>query len=176
VIALERKLALDETIEASDAFWAGVDVAIVFSTVKALRALRVGGAGGAAARAGTRAGTASGAVGAAGGRSLVQRTQLLGVRMVPRGALGRAIVKGGAAALIVYVVVRHPSVLHGVFDAFAELLGWNPFVVRALGWALVVGVALAVATALAGPLVALLVTVATGALRALRRLGRLVRP
>lgn len=172
VIALERKHALDETVRAADVFWAGVDVAIVFSTVRALRALRFGGA----AAGGAAAGARTGAVGAGRGASLLERTRLIGVRVVPRGAVGRAIVKSGAAALIVYVVVRHPSVLNGVFEHVAATLGWNPFVVRALGWALLIGAALALVTAFAGPLIAALVLAASILLRALRRVQRLAHP
>lgn len=172
VIALERKHALDETIEAADVFWAGVGAAIVFSTVKALRALRLGGTAATGAGVGVRAG----AVEAGRGASLLERTRLLGVRLVPRGALGRAIVKSGAAALIVYVVVRHPSVLKGVFDQIAAMLGWNPFAVKAIPWTLLIGAALTVVTALARPLIAVLVFVASMLLRALRRVERLVHP
>jgi hypothetical protein len=172
VITLERKHALDETIEAADVFWAGVDAAVVFSTVKALRALRFGGT----AVTGAAVGARTGAVGAGRGTSLLERTRLLGVRLVPGGAVGRAIVKSGAAALIVYVVVRHPSVLNGVFDQIAAMLGWNPFAVKAIAWTLLIGAALAVVTALARPLIAVLVFVTSVLLRALRRFERLVHP
>jgi hypothetical protein len=164
VIALERKRALEETINAADVFWAGVDVAIVFSTAKALRALRLG------ETAATRVGAS---IKASRGASLVERTRLLGVRLVPGGNLGRAIVKSGAAGLIVYVVVRHPTVLNGMFEHFAAMLGLNPFAVKAMSWAALIGVTLAVVATLARPLVAMLAFVASMLVSALRRFERL---
>ncbi|MEO5701197.1 MAG: hypothetical protein ABIS17_08255 [Casimicrobiaceae bacterium] len=142
---VERKYRLDQQLEAADLFWAGVDAALVVSAAKALRTLRLGApagagrAGSAGAIRGTRLGSGQGA-----SATLRERTRLFGARLLPRGALGRAIVKTGAVGAMVYLVVMHPGLLNSVFDETARALGIDPLHARLIGWTVLISAALAV--------------------------------
>lgn len=146
ITRVERKYRLDQELEAADLFWAGVDTALVVSAAKALRALRFGSASAAASRAGRAGAAARGGSVASGegvGATLRERTRLLGARLLPRGAFGRAIVKTGTVGAMVYLVVRHPGLLNSVLDEMARALGLDPLAVRVIGWTLLIAVALA---------------------------------
>ncbi|MEP7207633.1 MAG: hypothetical protein ABI920_11890 [Casimicrobiaceae bacterium] len=142
---VERKYRLDQQLEAADLFWAGVDAALVVSAAKAFRTLRFGApaAAGRTGSAGTlqgiRAGPSQGA-----SATLRERTRLFGARLLPRGALGRSIVKTGVVGAMVYLVATHPGLLNSLFDETARALGIDPLLARVVGWTVLIGAALAV--------------------------------
>jgi hypothetical protein len=138
---LETRYALDEQIRAADLFWAGVDVAVFVSAVKALRAVKVARAG-EAARAGEIAGQAMRVGNAAGksgkGLTLLNRTKLLAGRLIPKNALGKAILKSGAAVGLLYVAATNPAILNSIFAEGADLLGINPHLLKVACWAVLI--------------------------------------
>ena len=120
---LETKVDLGQDITAADAFWAGLDVAMVAVPAKILMSGRV------VARSGQELGFAA-------------RTRLVAPRLLPRGEIFRKLGTYGAAAAALYVVVRHPSLLNSVFAELAELIGISPWLVQAAGWSVVIALLL----------------------------------
>jgi hypothetical protein len=59
-------------------------------------------------------------------------------RLLPKGEMFRKLGAYGAAAAVLYVVVRHPSLLNSVFAELAELIGISPWLVQAAGWSVVI--------------------------------------
>ena len=128
---IETKYALDQEIKAADLFWAGVDAAVAVSFVKAVRAVKV-------ARV-QKAAVAGETLGTSGKEaSFLNRTKLFASRLVPKGAMGRRILKLGTTAGVIYAIAAHPSVLNGVFAEIASLLGLNPFIIQVACWALLI--------------------------------------
>ena len=115
---LETKNDLGEDIKAADVFWAGLDVALVALPAKLLMS------GKAIARSGKEL-------------NLATRTRLVAPRLVSEGTLFRKLGAYGAAAVTVYIVATHPSLLNSVFAELADLAGISPWMVQLAGWWLV---------------------------------------
>jgi len=116
---LETKVDLGQDVTAADAFWAGLDVAMIAVPAKILMS------GKAVARSGQEL-------------SFAARTRLVAPRLLPRAEIFRKLGTFGAAAAAIYVVVRHPSLLNSVFAELAELIGVSPWLVQAAGWSIVI--------------------------------------
>ena len=121
--ALETKYDLGEEVAASDFFWAGVDVAAMAAPVKLLRAGR--------------------AVESSGkGLSVTTRTRLLAPRLVSNARVFQRLGKYGAVAATAYIVVMHPSLINSLLAEFANVMGWNPWLVQFGAWVLIIAVLL----------------------------------
>jgi len=116
---LETKMDLGQDITGADAFWAGLDVALVAVPAKLLLSGRV------VARSGQELNFAA-------------RTRLVAPRLLPKGELFRKLGVYGAAAATLYVVARHPSLLNSVLAELADLAGISPWIVQAVGWSVVI--------------------------------------
>lgn len=147
---LETKIDLGQDITGADAFWAGLDVALIALPAKLLLSGRV------VARSGQELNFAA-------------RTRLVAPRLLPRGEFFRKLGAYGAAAATLYVVARHPSLLNSVFAELAELAGISPWIVQAAGWSIVIGI-------LAFAFSWVLIPVTTLAIFLLKQLQRLARP
>jgi hypothetical protein len=119
---LESQWRRGEAIGASDLGWAGVDLLVMASTVKVLRAgrvaraARVGGVEAQAARTGVRQGIV-----ATSGRFAT----------LPRMA------KVAAVAGTAYVVIRHPSLVSALGAHLSHWLGWPTWLGQFLVWLIV---------------------------------------
>jgi len=120
---LEAKHDLGENITAMDAFWAGLDVALVALPAKLLVS------GKAIARSG-------------GELNLATRTRLFAPRLVSESQVFRKLGAYGAMAATVYIVATNPSLLNSVFAEVAEWIGVSPWVVQVAGWSILIAVAL----------------------------------
>ncbi|WP_397475008.1 hypothetical protein [Pusillimonas sp.] len=129
---LETKLRLEESIGVGDVGGAALDVVI---GVSAFKILRMGAA-------------------ASGGRTLTfsQRSAALGAGLWRGSVIGMRIVKYGAPAVLVYMAVRHPSVINSLLGSAAEKLGVPVAVVQLVGWTLILLPILLVLRILIGPL------------------------
>ena len=116
---LETKIDLGQDLTGADAFWAGLDVALIAVPAKILMS------GKAVARSGQ-------------GLNLATRTRLAAPRLLPRGEFFRKLGAYGAAAATVYVVATNPSLLNSVLAEIANLVGISPWIVQAAGWTLVI--------------------------------------
>jgi len=130
---LETKVDLGQDITGADAFWAGLDVALVALPAKVLLS------GKAVARSGQEL-------------SFASRTRLVAPRLLPQGELFRKLGAYGVVAATIYVVARHPSLLNSVFAELAELAGISPWIVQAAGWSVVIAFLLYVFSWLLVPL------------------------
>ena len=115
---LETRIDLGQDVTAADAFWAGLDVALIAVPAKIIL---------------------SGKAVAQTGKPLTfaARTRLLAPRLLPRGEILRKLGAYGVVAATVYVVARHPSLLNSVFAELANLAGISPWLVQAAGWTVV---------------------------------------
>ena len=119
---LESQWRRGEAIGASDLGWAGVDLLVMASTVKVLRAgraartARVGSVEAQAARTGVRQGIV-----ATSGRFVT----------LPRMA------KIAAVASTAYVVIRHPSLVSAMGANLSQWLGWPTWLGQFLVWLIV---------------------------------------
>ncbi|WP_311063690.1 hypothetical protein [Halomonas sp. DWK9] len=119
---LESQWRRGEAIGASDLGWAGVDLLVMASTVKVLRAgraartARVGGVEAQTTRASVRQGIV-----ATGGRFVT----------LPRMA------KVAAVASTAYVVIRHPSLVSALGANLSQWLGWPTWLGQFLMWLIV---------------------------------------
>lgn len=116
---LETKIDLGQDVTGADAFWAGLDVALIAVPAKILMS------GKAVARSGQEL-------------NLATRTRLVAPRLLPKGEVFRKLGAYGAVAATLYVVARHPSLLNSVFAELANLIGVSPWVVQAAGWSVVI--------------------------------------
>ncbi|MCC6210912.1 MAG: hypothetical protein IT513_07715 [Burkholderiales bacterium] len=119
VRSLETRIDLGLDVTAADAFWAGLDVALVAVPAKLLLSGRV------VARSGQELGLAA-------------RTRLVAPRLLPKGEFFRKLGAYGVAAATLYVVARHPSLLNSVLAELAGLMGVSPWIVQAAGWSVVI--------------------------------------
>nr|WP_228633704.1 hypothetical protein [Halomonas sp.] len=119
---LESQWRRGEAIGASDLGWAGVDILVMASTVKVLKAARTARAArvGSVEAQGARAGLRQGLI-ASGGR----------FSTLPRMA------KIAAVATTGYVVVRHPSLVSALGANLAQWLGWPTWLGQFLIWLIV---------------------------------------
>jgi hypothetical protein len=156
---LETKYDRGEHIGAGDLAAASADVLVVFGAAKAVRFLQ-------GARA---AGAARGA--SAVPASLVRGTAEMGPKILNKGLLGPAALRWGGVTATVYLALRHPSLLNGVFERLGALLGIPPWLAKFVGWS----VASLPVVMVAGPVLAafgLLIP----AVRLLVRVGWWLRP
>ncbi len=116
---LETKIDLGQDLTAGDAFWAGVDVALVAVPAKVLMS------GKAVARSGQEL-------------KLATRTRLVAPRLLPKGQMFRKFGAYGAAAATVYVIATHPSLLNSVLAEFASLVGISPWIMQAAAWTAII--------------------------------------
>ena len=112
---LETKIDLGQDLTAGDAFWAGLDVALIAVPAKILMS------GKAVARSGQELRFAT-------------RTRLVAPRLLPKSEVFRKLGVYGAAAATVYVVATNPSLLNSVLAEIANLAGMSPWVVQAAVW------------------------------------------
>ena len=119
---LENQWRRDEAIGAADVGWAGVDLLLMASTVKVLRAGRVarGARVGSIEAQGARTGLRSGIVAGGGHFASLSRTA-----------------KVAAVATTAYVVVRHPSLVSALGANVAKWLGWPVWLGQFVIWLLV---------------------------------------
>ncbi|TVP44650.1 MAG: hypothetical protein EA345_15135 [Halomonas sp.] len=119
---LESQWRRGEAIGASDLGWAGVDILVMASTVKVLKAGRVARTArvGSVEAQGARAGLRQGIV-ASGGRFAT----------LPRMA------KIAAVATTGYVVIRHPSLVSALGANLSQWLGWPTWLGQFLIWLIV---------------------------------------
>lgn len=116
---LETKIDLGQDLTGADAFWAGLDVAMVALPAKILMS------GKAVARSGQELNFAT-------------RTRLVAPRLLAQGPMFQKLGAFGAAAATVYIVARHPSLLNSVLAELADLAGISPWIVQAAGWSVVI--------------------------------------
>ncbi len=124
----ETKYALDQEIKTEDLLWVIVDTAVVVSSLKVLRVVKMARAGKAVKVAGTMEKEIS----------LLNRTKLLAGRLIPKGVFGRAILKYGTVVGGIYVAVKHPGILNSIFAEAAQLFGLNPQLVQVTCWAILI--------------------------------------
>ena len=107
---LETKHDIGKSLTAGDVAWAGADVLTVFGAWKALKFLSQ-------TRTAAKAGRATEQA------SMLERTTVFGRRILMRDAIGTQVAKLGAKVAAVYLVVRHPGLLSGLFVDVGRLLG-----------------------------------------------------
>lgn len=143
VRGLETKWSQGEKVEGSDLGWAALDLAVIASSVKLLKATRAGRAV-APADAGVAAARSSGFSG---------RVAVFGSRVLARGGRLAAAVAGyGAIPMAAYLMFRHPSLINATL---AELGGWvgvEPWILQFLFWFVALSVGMRFALFLLGPL------------------------
>lgn len=115
LIELESKYDSGDRIQLTDIAWAGADLLSVFGVPKALKFL--GGGGKAIEEA-----------------AIVRRTTLMGRGVLLGESVGKHVAGAGAKLAAVYLVVRHPSLLSGVFRALGLLAGLPPWISILIGW------------------------------------------
>ena len=121
--SLETKYDLGADVATSDYFWAGIDAALVAAPLKLLRAGKaVEGSGKAL--------------------SVPARTRLFAPRLVSKARIFEKLGKYGAIAATAYIVIAHPSLINSLLAEFANVMGWNPWLVQFVGWALIITLAL----------------------------------
>lgn len=154
---LEMRIRREEPLALGDVGWAAVDVAIGVSAFKLLRMGRAAAAG----------------RGAAGVQPMTfsQRSAALGSGLWRGSAIGTRLVKYGAPAVLAYIAVRHPSVIHSLLASVADKLGLPPALVQVVGWTLLLTPVIMLLRFLLGPLawvIAVLVRLLRGTDRMLR--------
>jgi hypothetical protein len=162
VRSLETKWRQGEAVEGSDLGWAALDMVVIASSVKLLRAVRAGRAaapGAAAARSGGFSG----------------RVALFGSRVLARGGrLGIAVARYGAIPAAVYLMFRYPQLINSTLAGLGDWLGVDPWLVQFLFWFVALSLIMRLALFLLGPLSRVLRGLAwmTGALAARYRSAR----
>lgn len=119
VTDLESKYRSGNAISLPDVAWAGADVFSVFGVTKAVKYL---GKGAASVKAAEEAAVVG------------RRTSLMGRSVLIGEKVGTRVAELGAKAAAVYLVVRHPSLLSGVFGAVGKLLGIPAWFAILAGW------------------------------------------
>ena len=127
---LEEKYVLKEEIHSSDLLFAGMDFLPLAVSLKILQA--------------GKAVAVSGKVLSTTGKelSVVSRTKIFASRLIPKSVLLQKLGKYGSVVAIVYVVIKHPSLVNSLLAEFADLLGLNPLLVQFAGWFLIIAVML----------------------------------
>ncbi|WP_338035578.1 hypothetical protein [Billgrantia antri] len=118
---LEGQWRRGEAIGASDLGWAGLDLLVMASTVKVLKAGRV-------AR-----GARVGGLEAQGARSGMRQVVAGGGRFAALPRMAKVAAVAGTA----YVLVRHPSLISALGATLAERLGWPTWLGQFLLWLIV---------------------------------------
>jgi len=144
VSGLERKWRQGVPIEAPDLGWAALDVLVIASTVKLLRAVRT-------ARAATP--------GAAAARSsrFSERVFRFGSRVLASGGrLGLAAARYGTIPAAVYLMFRYPQLINSTLAVLGDWMGVDPWLVQFLFWFVGLSVIMHLAMFLLAPLSRLL--------------------
>lgn len=123
---LERMHDLGASLKPSDYAWAGVDVLGMASAAKALKFLK----------------SARGTAVAAKGAGIVERTRLLGGRVLAHEKVGRYVVRLGVGIGTGYVLLRHPGLLNSIAIGIGNLLGLSAWLSVTLFWWVVASVLL----------------------------------
>lgn len=123
---LERKHDLGASLNASDYAWASVDVLGMASTAKALKLLK----------------SARGSAVSARGTGIVERTRLLGGRVLAHEKVGRYVVRLGAGIGTGYMLIRHPGLWNSIAIGIGKLLGLSAWLSITLFWWLAASVLL----------------------------------
>jgi hypothetical protein len=136
---LETKWRQGDNIEGSDLGWAALDVIVIGSTMKLLRALR-------AARP-----TPAANVARAG--SFSRRVTVFGSRVLSHGGrLGVAIASFGAIPAAIYLMITHPELINATLAEFGDWLGITPRVVQFVFWFVALSITMRLALYLLAPL------------------------
>lgn len=140
VRGLETKWRQGEKIEGSDLGWAGLDVIVIASTVKLLKAVRAARAAAPAANA-ARAGNFSSQVAVFGSRVLARG-----------GRLAIAVASYGAIPAAIYIGITHPGMINATLAVFAEWIGIGPWVLQFVFWIVALFISIRLALFLLAPL------------------------
>lgn len=114
---LEARWAAEQQLTGGDFLSAGLDVVLMGGAFKLLK-------------------QAKNLKNVAKAGSLSRRISLFGRGVLPRGERLWALLKYGSVITAGYVVVKHPSVLSGIFGEGGRLLGAPPFLFQVLCWSL----------------------------------------
>ena len=117
---LETRYKRQEPIELTTVGGAMLDVAIGISAFKLLRV-----------------GRAAPAVAGADSLTTAQRSAVMGAGLWRGSAVAEGLVKWGAPAVVIYMAVRHPSVLNAMMGSVAQTLGVPAYWVQWAGWTLI---------------------------------------
>ena len=140
VRGLESRWRQGEVVEGSDLGWAALDMVVIASSVKLLKAARAGKA----ARPGT-------AMARSGGFS--SRVAVFGSRVLARGGrLGLAAARYGAIPAAVYLMFRYPTLINPTLAELGNWLGVEPWVVQFIFWFIALSVIMRLALFLLRPL------------------------
>jgi hypothetical protein len=151
---LETKWRLGEEILASDLGWAALDVAVLATSVKLLKAVRATKLAGPAAEA-TRVGGFS------------RKVALFGSRVLAGGGrLAARVARFGAVPAAIYLMFRYPSLANATLTELAGWLGVAPWMLQLPFWLVVLYVVLRLGLALLSPLSHFLRGLASGTARA----------
>lgn len=123
---VEKNVRLRQELLARDLAWAAADAfpfASLFKALKGLKAVKP-----------IEAAAASSKV--ARPVAMADRTVLYGSRILSRDRVATTLRLTGAAAAV-YITVRHPSLLNGLFEDTGAWLGLSPLVSKLMGWAFV---------------------------------------
>ncbi|MDM0029300.1 hypothetical protein [Variovorax saccharolyticus] len=116
---LESKYHKGDGISMTDVAWAGADVLSVLGATKAVAFLGKAAVPGKAVEEAAVVG---------------RRTSLMGNSVLLGERVGAHVAKLGATLASVYLVVRHPSLLSGVFGALGKLIGIPAWMAILAGW------------------------------------------
>ncbi|MBU2289250.1 MAG: hypothetical protein KKC85_22870 [Gammaproteobacteria bacterium] len=116
---LESKYRRGDAISMPDIGWAGADVLSVFGATKAVAFLGKGAVSGKAVEEAAVVSCSA---------TLMAHTALVGEKY------GARVAKRGAKLAAVYLVVRHPSLLSGVFGALGKFFGVPAWLAMLAGW------------------------------------------
>ncbi|MGC8121226.1 hypothetical protein [Marinobacter sp. VGCF2001] len=118
---LESRYRTDQPIRAEDVGWAAVDVLLIGSAAKFLKAGRA-------------------AASASRGATVSARSAAYSSRLARAGRMASIMVSNArwpAIAALAYVVVKHPALLNDLFAGIATVLGVPPWAVQVPAWFLV---------------------------------------
>jgi len=123
---VEKKIRLHQKVLASDLAWAAADAFPVANLFKALKGLKAVKPFEAVAATGKLPRPVA----------MADKAAFYGSRILSRDRVARALKLTGAAAAV-YITVRHPSLLSGLFEDIGTWLGLSPLMSKLIGWVLV---------------------------------------
>jgi hypothetical protein len=137
---LETRWRQGDKIEGSDLGWAALDVIVIASTVKLLKAVRAASAaapGAATARAGGFSG----------------RVAVFGSRLLARGGrFAIAVASYGAIPAAIYLMIRYPELINATLAELGDWLGINPWFVQSVFWFIALSITMRLTLFLLTPL------------------------
>lgn len=140
VRGLETKWRRGENIEGADLGWAALDVVVIASTVKLLKAVRT-----------ARAAAPGSATAQAGGFS--GRVAVFGSRVLARGGrLAITVASYGAVPAAIYLMIRYPEMINATLAELGDWLGIPPWLVQFVFWFVILWITLRLALFLLAPL------------------------